>query len=638
MTTVTTSTGKYTPGYLGAVQRTLAAHLDEKHVSIKAFGAVGDGSTDDTAAFLKLRDYCVAAQDAAVSAGRAVPHFVVDLPHGHYKYQKPHWLRLIRSIEINGNGSTLQSYGLASPVHSFNVVTLGNGLAFYLNTDNAVIISNPPELSELAPTHLFDSANVGDTSITLSTEADAAEYSAGDTIFLSGLPRQHGGYMLNVHAFEWVKIADITGAVLTLDRKLRHNYLSSWADHSDSYWPPFGAARVLNCSRADFVFPDRIIINDVTFLGSPNVSYGDSVQLQGWHVQYNRCRAGDDACPIHLFSNVSEEIDCDFTTGRHEFDKCVNVCRSIRTTRKNYAQGVGTKNMLIQGSTSLAPITLSSERVTIEDSVIVCGSGAAFRPYGSNYAVRQYTAKRNRLIGADSVTSFGVHSLTVPAVSGTDIVLQGLGESYLASFCVGTSIWKWQDSSQKRGIITSVWHNGSYWVLSGTWDTPEVGDVWYTSSLRDLDARDNTDADGAVIPIGKPCSWALHGGWVNVSSDTIGTATIYQMPLCGVIDEIHVDVIRPYTGSDTVANLFVQREGPLATIATINVKEAGRRSFTQWAASGQLSGDSSTLTNMADWVGGLRIVQTGDSGYYGGSGSELPRYVIRFRGRATVYQ
>lgn len=638
MATVTTATGKYTPGYLGAVERTLANHIDEKHVSIKAFGAAGGGA-DDTAAFLKFRDYCVAAQNAAASAGRPPPHFVLDLPTDYYKTQKPHWLRLIKSVEINGNGSTLQSYGLASPINGLNVPVLGNGLAFFVNTDNATIISNPPTSEQTIATHLFETAAVGDEAITLSDADDAAAYSVGDTIFLSGQPRQAGGYMINVNAFEWVKITAIDGADLSIDRPLQYSYDAAWADHtSTGTTVPFGAPRVLNCTRSDFVFADRIIVRDVAFLGSPTVTYGDAVMLQAWWVTYERCRSIDDACPIHLFSHVSEEINCNFRLGRHEFDKCVNVCRSIGTIRNSYDQAVGVKRMLVSGCTAFAPIKLSAEKLIIEDTTIHCDGGAAFQPYASNYGQRSLIARGNTLVDAGSLAAFTTHGFTIVAVDGTDIVLEGLSEAYLASLRVGKILWRWQDSSSKRGVITDVTHNGEYWVLSGTWGTPVVDEVWYCSTLEEAHFEANTTADGMPVPLGKPCNWALNGGWAEVLSDTIGTATTYQIPLAGVIDEIQVEIIRAYTGSDSTANLSIHREGPLATIATINTKNAGRRSFTQWAAGGALSGDSSTLANMAGWIGGLRIVQTGDSGYYGGSGSELPRYVIRFRGRATDYQ
>ena len=55
MTTVTTHTGKFTASFDGAVQRPLAEVLEEV-ASVEAFGAVGDGTTDDTSAFQAALD------------------------------------------------------------------------------------------------------------------------------------------------------------------------------------------------------------------------------------------------------------------------------------------------------------------------------------------------------------------------------------------------------------------------------------------------------------------------------------------------------------------------------------------------------------------------------------------------------
>lgn len=79
MATVTTQTGKITASFTGAVQRTLASKLEES-VSVEDFGAVGDGTTDDAAAF-----------NAAIAALGSV-------------YVPPGTYRLASAIEFGSNG------------------------------------------------------------------------------------------------------------------------------------------------------------------------------------------------------------------------------------------------------------------------------------------------------------------------------------------------------------------------------------------------------------------------------------------------------------------------------------------------------------------------------------------------------
>jgi hypothetical protein len=90
VSTSVTETGSFTNAGTGAVSRTIAARLMET-ISVKDFGALGDGSTDDTT---KIQ----AALDAAEASG-AVVHF----PAGQY---------VITATLLVPNGVTLQGDGI----------------------------------------------------------------------------------------------------------------------------------------------------------------------------------------------------------------------------------------------------------------------------------------------------------------------------------------------------------------------------------------------------------------------------------------------------------------------------------------------------------------------------------------------
>lgn len=139
----------YTPSNSGSTTRSVENKLREI-VSVKDFGAVGDGVTDDTAAFL-----------AAAATGSTASRFTIYVPEGTYKLTAP-WVITNRGVSIlgagkrqsvlrfyncdgishsgdyclfisnigfetSGNGSyTAISYGLTSPVYTNDTVQLSN--------------------------------------------------------------------------------------------------------------------------------------------------------------------------------------------------------------------------------------------------------------------------------------------------------------------------------------------------------------------------------------------------------------------------------------------------------------------------------------------------------------------------------
>ena len=72
-------TKRFTPLGTGAVNRSIQAKLREIEISIKDFGAVGDGSTDDTAAITAS----IAAAKALIAAGRT--GVILKFPAGQYR-------------------------------------------------------------------------------------------------------------------------------------------------------------------------------------------------------------------------------------------------------------------------------------------------------------------------------------------------------------------------------------------------------------------------------------------------------------------------------------------------------------------------------------------------------------------------
>src|SRR5262249_46928272 len=74
----------------------------------------------------------------------------------------------------------------------------------------------------------IETVSAGATSLNLITPADAAKFSVGQWILVSGLSLQDYGYPPNFRFFEYKQITNISGSVVTLSDPLEYSYKSTW--------------------------------------------------------------------------------------------------------------------------------------------------------------------------------------------------------------------------------------------------------------------------------------------------------------------------------------------------------------------------------------------------------------------------
>jgi hypothetical protein len=130
----------YEPGFVGSVATTVQTKLRET-VSVKDFGAVGDGVTDDTAAIQAAADYC-AANDA----------FLMGVP-GTYLVTSTLVFKCngdLSAMQINANGSAV------SPVVRFGSVNTGDAGA--VRNKNFVL---PQVFNTTKPSDGWGTAGIG---------------------------------------------------------------------------------------------------------------------------------------------------------------------------------------------------------------------------------------------------------------------------------------------------------------------------------------------------------------------------------------------------------------------------------------------------------------------------------------------
>jgi hypothetical protein len=173
-----------------------------------AFNATCNGIADDTTA---LRSFLAAG--AAANPTKAVLYlpigsrcnfgivnnFVVDtnlnMPAGGFQYGAG-----IQNLVVWGYGASANAWGVLGESFGHN------------NTTTARIVT----------------VAAGSPTVTLVTGGDASKFASGDTICVTGIQLQNGGFPQNFQFFEFRVITNIAGSVITLSSPLTYAYKSTW--------------------------------------------------------------------------------------------------------------------------------------------------------------------------------------------------------------------------------------------------------------------------------------------------------------------------------------------------------------------------------------------------------------------------
>jgi hypothetical protein len=161
------------------------------------FGAVADGTTDN-----------LPAVDRWLAWGRAQGQTPIELYMPPGKYHFSDWAALtdgLYNVTISGYGAIVDSLFIGSLQSAF----------------------------DFNHSARIQTVSAGSTSINLVNPADAAKFSPGQWILVSGLELQGGiggqpGYPPNFQFFEYKQITSVSGSVVTLASALTNSYESTW--------------------------------------------------------------------------------------------------------------------------------------------------------------------------------------------------------------------------------------------------------------------------------------------------------------------------------------------------------------------------------------------------------------------------
>lgn len=652
-------TAQFGVGLTGATQRPLREKIRET-LSVKDFGAVGDGVTDDKPALDAVGNYL-----------RTLPlSSVVDIhwPTGDYLCAGRLLWTNCPSVIIHGNGSTLKNTqgrytgGDDAGGNSYTLF-IGKPNLFRNSTDRANHIDHAfndrPDVdatAELGPFDagdLIDTASPGDNQLTLKTVADALDYEVGDSILIYSELLRADFFPPQLGKMEWRKVVAVdTGTgVLTVGVPVveRHH-----EDQSDSTYGTvsMGKPRVINLTKR-FV-PELIRINDFTLLGKTpgdaSTANNGTMVAAAVNVQLNNCN-------IERFwpqqADLWECTSCTFT--RSEYDKVVN--RVI--LRQSAIES------LEDGGTSVARSEF--------DRCILKGVQAQranwhelrdcqikFTSSDSQSFLRPYYQG-----GAKSGGSLTDCDVIVPASAYAQIGFRNgldIGESsnrgiFSSGYTVTNSGGTTTSVTMAGGIQTprdQVWPGRRFVATkSGGFVFGRVisSRIDGANVITDVSCTGEMTANGYNMAADWRQQWSLSRcqvlttqldgrqgfqNFVELQADKETVRAVFRPDLyqrvfpetsyiACLIDEYIVDVRVPYTGVDAAANFTLTSEHALldgsstgtAKTLSINLKVAGRRTFGNGIADNTQTGDSATafdgsrfltrLTfsgSLSEWVGG----------------------------------
>jgi hypothetical protein len=562
-------------------------------VNIKDYGAVGNGTTDDSQAFA---DFTADYQDEYVR---------LTIPPGDYVVGSS-------SLDLFTGIKKLHVMGYGASTSSTQFQIMGAPLIF-----PAVTAGN-----EDAYTALVASASTGATTLTLLDVADASKFTIGTWALLTGFDLQGFGYPPNPHFFEFVRITNISGTTITLDDPLRRSYLSTWPDYGDaSGVTDLGGPATLYALEADW---DA----EITWEGfSFEQAEDEFIQLRCRVAKFINCRFPNGAQPLPSIQQYFLVDGGELGAVDMEPDKTVEWCtiKNVRLERI-WQQSSSIMHLHIENcqiGTTTRGLQGTALFTTVKDSWITelwigpIAYGQAQALYlDSCHIERVNWAETSEAISSATLTD-GV--LRIPksdgpmawAIPGARCMFSGTGAVVIGDSTQSPKQSAWWPPTF---IIYTVTEDGTDTIMSTSLPAsfPSWSGVAPTlltcHPMPRLTAINCTGsqfiAAASANPVqGKPFLTYDRRTFRMNSTGSTGTHLLAR----GYLKKIRVNVTRAYTGAQSTNNCIMSISYIDAAYAsqtwtvTINLKVAGERIVTPGVVTGLQSGDSIPVLAEGTW-------------------------------------
>ncbi len=235
---------------------------------VTAYGAKGDGASDDTAAFRAMHRAMFQAQredDRVRASDPARPpiHFLIRLPPRNFRYSWNRWTWGLRRFSLSGYGASIQCIH-GGPYDIDQAPLIGNREHYWTWPAEGPSYATREDYG-----FLIAGARPGDTSVTVFPPAFMKGFVPGAWVLVQSYAQQMDGYPPNMRYADRAKIVAIDESTLHLDRPLTHLHKDNWPENRVQ--PAcIGRARVVMIDRPDCPFSLQQEFAGLTVRSNPN--------------------------------------------------------------------------------------------------------------------------------------------------------------------------------------------------------------------------------------------------------------------------------------------------------------------------------------------------------------------------------
>jgi hypothetical protein len=551
-----------------------------------------------------------AAQETMRQHAIANPSSVYRFAAGtHYDLTTPRFLYGVRDIEIIATGASFRNINAGTfGYEDVNVAFfMGSGSFFHPMTGGNI------DPKRATSGELIDDTVAGATSVRLINRVKVANFRPGTWALVHWFSRQKRAFPPNPAYFDYVKIttADPVTGALRLDRPLTFAYKSIASDDSADprlYGSICGRARILSLERPDYQICERFVLHGGIGLMKGFNKRPEPNNFDGMIAITGVIEAELNDVEFEAFgpslSRTVTATRCKFT-GVTEMDKILEAVTLVDCDLADTSQASGVRVFTMRGGrlSSRRPGWSSQIRahsIQLKGVEVACQSP---RRGGAQLSVDAYA---KRLIDIDGCTfrpnaeqgsALGPGDgvlFTPDRVSATSLTIAPTNparEFIIYAIDFGSMIWLAEGDSPSRFTVADIgFDTHENLVLTGTFDDSGPGDpkaARRLASVRRFVDRPNNKIVNAppgfrLLPITHAIAEPRMDNATSGPRQIVipmSAGEYHVPPVEGVITGVTVRVDKPYTGTDPVALLEINKQGVGAThdFGSINLKVAGTR-------------------------------------------------------------